>query len=495
MQHQHKIAIRKQINWRGLLRVQGVLLIVLACFMLLPLGVSIFRSGPDLIAFAIAAGASAFAGLVTIRLCRGNRGVPMGKREGFILTATVWIVLSLFGMIPFMVGKPQLGFTDAFFESMSGFTTTGASTITDFSNFTYAMHLWRCMTQWIGGMGIIIFTVALLPMLNSSGGLQMFNAEATGFTTDKIAPRVSQTAKRLWLLYMALTVLAALLLWAGPMSLFDSVCHAMSTMSTGGFSTSPDGIGAWHSPYVNVVITAFMFLGGVNFVVMYKLSHGHLRQAWSNEVLRAYTRTILIVSTFIAIIGLLDDAGQSPLDYVIYPLFNTVSTISSTGYDVGDIETWGGVVFPLMLLLMVFGGCAGSTSGGAKIDRFLYMWKNFRNELRRTVHSNRYYPLNLNGRAGSPDVLPKVAAFIAVYIALIFIGGIVLSLTGMNTGDAFVSSLACIGNTASSSQSVADSFATMTDGGKWFLSMLMMIGRLEIFTVLVLLTPTFWRRG
>lgn len=486
---------RKQLNWRVLFRVQGFLLIVLAGFMLLPMGVSIYHRGPDTMAFAVSAAVSAVTGASTMWLCRGQRGAAMGKREGFLLTATVWIVLSVFGMLPFMIGKPSLGLSDAFFESMSGFTTTGASTIGDFSSFTSAMHLWRCMMQWIGGMGIIIFTVALLPMLNSSGGLQMFNAESTGFTHDKIAPRVSQTAKRLWLLYITLTALAAILLWIGPMSAFESVCHAMSTMSTGGFSTTPDGIGSWNSRYVDVVVMSFMFLGGVNFVVLYKLAHGHLRQAWSNESLRAYTMAIVGAALLLAAMGIVSDACGDWIDYVIYSLFNSVSALSSTGYDVGYIGEWGAGVLPVLLLLMLVGGCAGSTSGGMKVDRMAYMWKNLRNELKRSVYPNRYYPLSLNGRVAGADVLNKVSAFIALYLGLIFVGGMVLTLTGMNAGDAFVASLACIGNTASSTESVASAFVEMTDCAKWMLSFLMMAGRLELFTVMVLLIPTFWRRG
>lgn len=487
--------IIKRINWPAIIKIQGILLIMLAAFMIVPLAVSIRNQGPDLLAFAISAASAALAGGGLIFIARRHHPAGFGKREGFLLTATIWIVLSVFGMLPFMIGKPQLSLSDAFFESMSGFTTTGASTISDFSMFSPAMHLWRCMMQWLGGMGIVIFTIALLPMLNTSGGLQMFNAEATGFSQDKISPRVSSTAKRLWFLYILLTAVCAVLLSVGGMSVFDSICHAMSTLSSGGFSTSPEGIAGWHSQFINVVVLVFMWVSGINFVVLWRLSHGHFRQAWRDDMLRAYTITILIVAAIFGIAGLVNSSCENPLDYIIYPLFNTVSTISSTGYDIGDIASWSPVILPLMLLLMIIGGCAGSTSGGAKIDRMLIVWKNCRNETRRSVHANRFYPLKINGRSAGVDVMYKVAAFLAFYIFLIILGGIVLIITGMNSGDAFLSALACIGNTASASQSVAESFTTMTDGAKWFLSLLMMVGRLEIFTVLVLFTATFWRRS
>lgn len=487
--------LRKRINWRALIRIQGFLLLVLAMFMLIPLTVTIIRGDNDIMAFAIASAASALTGMLAMYLCRDHRGIQLGKREGFLLTSSVWITLSLFGMLPFMIGKPQLGITDAFFESMSGFTTTGASTITDFASFSHGMHIWRCMMQWIGGMGIIIFTVALLPMLNSSGGLQMFNAESTGVTHDKITPRVSSTAKRLWMLYITLTALLALLLWLGPMDMFDAVCHAMSTMSTGGFSTSPEGVAAWHSDYLYIVVMIFMFIGGINFVVLYNFATGKIRRAWSDEVMRAYTRTILFAALLIMVIGLINGVVCSATDYVLYPLFNTVSTISSTGYELGGISSWGGAVFPIFIVLMMVGACAGSTTGGIKIDRILFLWRNCRNELKRSVHSNRYYPLSINGHSGGPELLSKVAAFIILYILLIVLTGIILSITGMDTGDAFISTIACIGNTCSSTEGVNNAFTAITDGGKWLLALIMMIGRLEIFTVLVLLTPTFWRRN
>ncbi len=486
--------LQKQINWKAIIRVQGFLLMVLSVFLLAPLGVAIYYQ-EDIEAFAISAGVSLAMGILAMYLCRNHRGIKLGKREGFLLTATVWIVLSLFGMIPFMLGKPQLGITDAFFESMSGFTTTGASTISDYNLLSHAMHLWRCMMQWMGGMGIIIFTVALLPMLNTSGGLQMFNAETTGFIHDKIAPRVSQTAKRLWIMYITLTSIAFLLLWLGPMNLFESVCHAMSTMSTGGFSTSPDGLSHWDSRYVYSIVTVFMWVGGINFVVLYRLSCGQLRQAWSNEVLRAYIYTILAIAAIIAVAGIINHTCSNPIDYLLHPLFNTISTISSTGYEIGNIDSWSGIVFPLILIMMLVGGCAGSTSGGAKIDRFVYLFKNCHNEMRRAVHPNRYYPLGINGNPVGNDALPKVTAFIIIYLLLIIVGGLILSISGTDDTHAFVSTLSCVSNTASSSESVAQSLTTVTDVGKWVLAMLMLVGRLEIFTVLVLLTPTFWKRS
>lgn len=487
--------ITKQINWKAIFRIHGFLMIVTGVAMLLPLAVSIFHHGPDTESFAISSGVTMLAGAIVMYVNRSHRGIPMGKREGCLLTATVWLVLSAFGMLPFMIGKPSLGVTDAFFESMSGFTTTGASLITNYENFSNAMLLWRSMMQWIGGMGIIIFTVALLPMLNSSGGLQMFNAESTGFTKDKIAPRVSSTAKRLYSLYILLTAIAAGLLWLGPMNLFDSICHAMSTLSTGGFSTNAEGLNHWHSPYINAVVLVFMFVGSVNFVVIYRILHGQIKQAWRNETLRAFVAIIIVVTLIFIGVGLRNHVEASPLERVLDPLFNVVSTISSTGYEVGRVAGWGGPIVPILLLLMLVGGCAGSTSGGLKIDRIVYLWKNCRIEMYRIVHPNRYYALTFDGRPTPPEVMAKVIAFVLIYILLIFVTSIVLSVLGMGTGQAFIASITCIGNSCSSTEIVNNAYSAIPEAGKWILALLMMIGRLELFTVLVLFTTTFWRRG
>lgn len=420
----------------------------------------------------------------------------MGKREGFLLTASVWVVFSVFGMIPFIICDTPLSVSDAFFEAMSGFTTTGASVLEDIEDMSHGIHIWRSLMQWIGGMGIILFTLAVLPMLNHSGGMQMFNAEVTGITHDKIRPRISQTAKSLWLIYISLTVATCLLLWAGPMDFFESICHAFGTISTGGFSTLNNGISEWNSVYVKVIITIFMFLGGVNFTLIFRAATGDFQSLKRNEPFLAYCWSILIFLILFVITIIINGQFRSWEDITINPLFQIVSTMTSTGYSVTDFENWGHFVLALVFMIMFFGACAGSTSGGAKIDRMLVLIKNSRNELYRCIHPNSIMSVKVSGRAMPQELVGKVTAFLCIYVMLIMAGGVVLSALGIPMVDSFFSAFSCISNTGLGAgiTGYGSSYEIIPDAGKWILSGLMLVGRLELFTVLILVTPSFWRK-
>ena len=437
---------------------------------------------------------SVVGGVMTIATRSSDK--DMGKREGFLLTALTWVVFSIFGMLPFMLGDSKMSISDAFFEAMSGFTTTGATVMTSIDHLSNGIHMWRCLMQWIGGMGIILFTLAVIPMLNHSGGMQMFNAEVTGVTRDKLSPRISQTAKGLWLVYIILTLILCALLWLGPMNLFDSICHAFSTMSTGGFSTRTESIGAWDTVYVKSVLTLFMFLGGVNFALLFRAATGHVGDLWKSEVFRAY---VIIVGVMLGLFVVAIVANNQVLSWesvTIDPLFQIVSTITSTGLTIGDFENWGPFVVALTFMLMMFGACAGSTSGGAKIDRMLFLMKNIRNEIYRSLHPNAICSVRINGKVLSADVVNKVIAFLCIYVILILVGGIVLTATGIPLVDAFFSAFSCIGNTGLGAgvTGYGGSYDIIPDVGKWVLSLLMLMGRLELFTVLLLFTRTFWKK-
>ncbi len=486
-------SVSHRFNWRAVTRTIGMLLFIEACFMAVPTVVSAAIGEDDFIPFLLSLFLTVFAGTLCAVFARPRRK-NLGRREGILLTAIVWVVFSLFGMLPFIFSKLDFNVADAFFESMSGFTTTGASVMDEIDHLSYGMHLWRCLTQWIGGMGIIIFTVAVIPMFNSSGGMQMFFAETTGIIRDKLRPRVSQTAKRIWTIYGALTVVLALLLWIGPMNFFESICHALSTISTGGFSTETASLSTWNSLYLKIVVLVFMFIGGVNFALLYRASIGRMKLVWKDEILRAYIRIILVMALFFAVMILANGAFSSWEDVVVNPLFQVVSVISSTGYIIADLDSWGFCALPCIVLLMFIGGCAGSTSGGAKVDRMLYLWKNTRNVLRKNIHPNRFYPLTINGRSSSPDTLSKVCAFLLLYIVLMILGAILLSLTGVPLEDSCFAAYSCIANTGLGSGVTEVSYDIIPDTGKWLLAFLMLIGRLEIFTVLVILTRSFWRK-
>ncbi len=476
-------------------RVLGWLLMIEAVFLIFPLITCLIYSETDWLAFAMSVGITAAAGLAMTCFIHPRRS-EMGKREGFLLTALVWVVFSFFGMLPFMLSSERLSVSNAFFEAMSGFTTTGCSVLPSVEHLSHGILLWRCLMQWIGGMGIILFTLAVLPMLNHSGGMQMFNAEVTGITHDKIRPRVSQTAKGLWTVYFVLTAALTLLLWAGPMDFFDSICHSFSSISTGGFSTRDMSVGAWHSTYITSVVTVFMFLGGVNFALIYNAGRGAIASVWKNEVFRTYIYIIGVVYVLFVITIICSGQAQSVEDVTLAPLFQIISTITSTGLTVNNFENWGTFVLSIIFFLMFFGACAGSTSGGAKIDRLIYLLKNTRNELSRSLHPSAILRVRINGKVASADVVSKVIAFLCLYVMVIGVGGMILTIFDIPLVDSFFSSFSCISNTGLGSgvTGYGGSYEIIPDIGKWVLSLLMLIGRLELFTVLLLFTPGFWRK-
>lgn len=484
-----------RINLVALARVIGLLLLIEALFMLIPFATCLIYGENDYKAFLITILITAGIGSVLAFAIRPENP-EMGKREGFLLTALTWIVFSIFGMLPFMIGDSKMSISDAFFETMSGFTTTGATVMTSIDHFSNGIHIWRCLMQWIGGMGIILFTLAVLPMLNHSGGMQMFNAEVTGVTRDKLRPRISQTAKGLWLVYVALTAILCGLLWLGPMNFFESVCHAFSTMSTGGFSTRTESIAAWDTFYVKAVLTTFMFLGGVNFALLFRVAVGHIEDLWKSEVFRTYVTVVGVVLGLFVVAIIANDQVHSWQSVTIDPLFQVVSTITSTGLTIGNFENWGPFAVALTFMLMMFGACAGSTSGGAKLDRMLFLMKNIRNEVYRCLHPNAIRSVRISGKVLSIDLVNKVMAFLCIYVILIIFGGTILTAVGMPLYDAFFSAFSCIGNTGLSAgvTGYGGSYDVIPDVGKWVLSFLMLIGRLEVFTVLLLFTRTFWKK-
>lgn len=486
----------RRINYRQIVRVIGWLLIIEAIFMTIPLATSLLSGGADLMAFVWGCAITLAAGLIATFAIRPSR-TDMAKREGFLLTAMIWIVFSAFGMIPFILSDTEpLSVTDAFFEAMSGFTTTGATVLTSVAGSSKAAMMWRCLMQWLGGMGIILFTLAVIPMLNHSGGMQMFNAEVTGITHDKIRPRISQTATRLWGVYIFLSVVLFFLLILGPMDPFEALCHTFTSISTGGYSTADSSIAFWDSYYTEIVLTIFMFLGGVNFSLIYRMLTGRRGSIWDNDVFRAYVW--IIISFYIIFVVTIIARGQYTgiASVTIDPLFQIVSTITSTGYTARNFEAWGPFVLALTFMLMFFGACAGSTSGGAKIDRLLFLLKHSRNELYRTLHPNDVMTVRINGRIVPSYVVSKVIAFLCLFVMITAVGGIVLTACGLPLVDAFFSAFSCLSNIGLGAgvTGYGGGYDLVPSFGKWVLSLLMLVGRLELFTVLVLFTPGFWRK-
>ena len=477
-----------------LLRVIGWLLNIEAVFMLAPCIVGFFYDEHSGIKFLTCIGITLGCGIGMVSLKPKSR--DMGKREAIILTGLTWVVLSAFGMLPFLLCGTHMSITDAFFETMSGFTTTGASVLDTLHGVPHSILLWRCVVQWIGGLGIILFTLAVLPMLNYQGGMQLFNAEVTGITHDKLRPRVSFTAQSLWGVYLVLTLICIALLSVSELSFFEAVCYGLSTMSTGGFATQDTSISDLGNLYIKVVLIIFMFMGGVNFSLLYKLVTGKFKEFFRNEVIRWYIILIVGFAVILAINVLVTGLMENWEDVTIDPLFQTVSLLSSTGLVEPDFYDWGAVPVVLLVIMMIMGACAGSTSGGAKIDRFVVLFKFVRNEFHKLMHPNAITTVTLNGKGTPPPILLKTLAFLFLYIAVIVAGGFIMVIIGLPLKDSFFISLSAVSNTGLGTDitGINGNFALIPDVAKWLVSFLMLVGRLELFTILILFSPSFWRK-
>ena len=483
--------INQNINFPIVLRMQGWLLLIEAAFMLLPLAVSIYyKESSSMWAFIYSAGITAAAGAGMAFGIRPHSS-SMHKREGLMLTGIIWVFFSMFGMLPYLFNV-----TDAFFETMAGFTTTGSSVIRYVEEIPHGVLFWRAMTQWIGGMGIILFTLAVIPMLNQKGGIALFNAEVTGITHERLRPRVSQTAKDLWLIYIGLTAILTGLLYAGPMDWFDAVCHAMTTTSTGGYSTKNIGLDYWQSSYVFIVVIIFMFIGGVSFSIIAALMRGNFSRIKHNNTLRWYCMTAFI--TTVAIVAYMAYKGflDNNFDRFVYGAFDTISAITSTGFSTFDYEDSGEFVTVILMVMMFFGGMAGSTSGGAKMDRLIVLLKHTANEFYRVLHTNSVRAVHIDGKPVPNHVVSKVNTFFTVYVGIIMIVALYLTFYGIPVFDAMYTSMSAISNVGIGFGVTGSggSWVALHPGAKWMLALEMMIGRLELFTVLVIFTRSFWKK-
>ena len=391
----------------------------------------------------------------------------------------------------------SMSITDAFFETVSGLTTTGASVVKNVEALPHGILFWRSFSQLIGGMGIILLTIAILPMLNHQGGLLLFNSEVTGITHEKLKPKIGETSKKLWSVYVSLTAILCILLCLGPMKPFDAICHAFSTMATGGFSTKQASLSHWNSPYIDYVITIFTFIAGINFALVYRAVTGDFKKLFSNEETKWYT-VITLGATSLVVLGLYLTGQNGTFEETLrISLAQVVTVITSTGYTVGDYVAWGPFFTTIFLLLMFFGACAGSTCGGAKIDRLVVLAKNTKNEFYRAIHPNAILPVRVNKKAISHEVVSKILAFILVYVMVLIAGSVILSALGLSIEEAFGSTLSCLSNIGPGAGDTgpAGNYAFIPAIGKWVLSIIMLVGRLELFTVLILFTSYFWKNS
>jgi trk system potassium uptake protein TrkH len=481
------------MNIKIIIRVIGLLMFVEGVAMLLALIVSAIYNESDLSGFALSSGLNMSVGALIIWLTR-NASKDIGKREGFIIVALVWIVFSLLGSLPYIFTGSIPSYTDAFFETMSGFTTTGSSILNDIESLSHGILFWRSLTQWLGGMGMIVLSLAILPIFGI-GGMQLYIAEVPGPTPDKISPRIRQTAARLWVIYLIFTVAQALLLWLGQMPLFDSICHSFTTMATGGFSTKQASIAHWPSPYIQYIIILFMFIAGTNFTLSYFAIRGKFSHLIKDEEFKFYG-LIVIIFAIIIFSGLLISTETGVEKAFRVALFQVVSIITTTGYATTDYLLWKPVLIALIFAAFFIGGSAGSTGGGIKIMRIVLLLKNGYYELKRMLHPNAVIPLKFNNHSVDSKIVTNVLAFFVIYFMIFGFSTIIFMLFEPDLETSMGAVATSLGNIGPGLGSVgpAETFAHIHPAGKWFLSFLMLLGRLELFTILVLFSPSFWKQ-
>jgi len=471
----------------------GILLMILTPFMAISGLWSIYFDEPHALrSILLSSVITLIVGLVFTVLTWKHDHRNIGKKEGYVIVTLTWVFISAFGALPFFFSGYFPTYADAFFETMSGFTTTGASVLNDIEAVPKGLLFWRSMTHWLGGMGIIVLTLAILPILGI-GGMRLFVAEAPETTTNKLHPRITETAKRLWGIYFILTMIQTLLLMAGGLDFFDALNHAFSTMSTGGFSTRNDSI-AGFSAFNQYIIIIFMILAGLNFSLHYYTLKGQFAKIAKNEEIRLYFLTILVASLVISVLlffSIYTDYEKAFRD----SLFQVVSIITTTGFVSADYLGWGEQIWILIFMLMFTGGCIGSTAGGIKMVRHLILLKNIRYEFRRLIHPNAIIPIKLNGKTLPLEIIYNILAFFMIYLLVIALGTVVMVFIGLDFESAIGATVASLGNIGPGIGSVGpiENYSHVPLVGKWFLSFLMLVGRLELFTVLMLLSPSFYK--
>ena len=462
--------------------------------MMLGLPFSFYYQSDDVFAILISSILTSVVGLLTWVFTKNSERKDVGKREGYLIVTFGWILMSAFGAIPFVVHGSIPNYTDAFFETVSGFTTTGASILPRVEVLPYGLMFWRSLTHWIGGMGIIVLSIAVLPLLGI-GGMQLYQAEVAGPTKDKLHPRVRETAKRLWAIYFFLTSLEVIFLLFGNMSLLDALCHSFGSLATGGFSTRTLSVAYYNSAYIEYVILFFMFLGGTNFTLHYLALHGKIKSYIKDDEFKFYLGLIAI--TVISLTVYLVIANGTPIEKTFRNVaFSILSILTSTGFATADYELWAPFASTFFLIMLLLGACAGSTSGGVKMIRYQLLIKNSLVEVKRLLHPNAIVPVRHNGKAVPNEIIAKVSAFVLTYLAIFALGSLLLAMTGLDLKSSMGSVAACMANIGPGlgQTGPAGNYSEITVFGKWLLSALMLLGRLELFTVLIIFTPYFWKR-
>ncbi|MDR1561744.1 MAG: TrkH family potassium uptake protein [Dysgonamonadaceae bacterium] len=482
------------LNWRFIFRVCGFGLIIESLFIFISAGVAAWFDESTLP--IISAGLVSLAAGLLIAIPAGyQKNAVIGKRESFITVTFVWILFATFGALPFIFSGTITFFPDAFFESSSGITTTGATIITNIDSMPKGILFWRSLMQWLGGLGIVVFSLAVFPLIGGEAA-HLFDAESSGLTHDKFRPRVTQMAKRLWIFYLILTGSLTALLFAGNMSLFDAICHALTTISTGGFSTHQQSISFYNSIFIESVIIVFMTLGAVNFSLYYFLFKGRFKTFFKDEELRWFLGIIISGGLLVGVSLYFNQNAETNLNPFRNAFFQVISTFTTSGFSTGNFVQWGQVYWIIFIFFMVICGCAGSTSGGLKTVRAVVMAKNTFGQFRQLIHPRAIIPVRLNGKALSFETVQRLMAFSFLYIVVIFVSWLILTISGMPLVEALGAAVSCLGNVgpAIGTHGPSSTFVTAPTFAKWYLSFLMIVGRVEIFTALILFSPTFWKK-
>lgn len=493
------------LNYKIIIHFFGLLLLVNGGFILLSTLISLIYN--DGVTLELLLSGGIILGIGTILMLRTKEHKKeISKRDGYIIVAFGWLVMALSGSIPYMVTNSIPNFTNAFFETISGFTTTGATILNDIEAVPKGVLFWRSLTHWIGGMGIIVLAVAILPLLGI-GGMQLFAAEAPGPSADKLHPRITDTAKRLWYIYLGYTILETILLKLAGMSFFDAINHSLSTLSTGGFSTKNASVAHWNdNPLIQYIIITFMFLAGTNFVLSYFAFKKRFQKIINDDEFKFYLLFVILFSIVAAVVVYY--RANPEISSIAHPmvlgkaesafrhsLFQILSVITTTGFITADYTLWTPFLTVFFFGIMFMGGSAGSTSGGVKIVRHLIMIKNGFIEFKRALHPNAILPVRYNSRSVSSEIVLNILGFFILYMLSFITGALVFSMMGISFTSSIGLAASSLGNIgpAFGSFGPVDNYSNLPTIGKWWSSFLMLIGRLELFTVLIVLTPFFWR--
>ena len=487
------------MNIKTILNILSAMLAIIGLSMLFPALVGLFYGETNLFAYLYSMVGCLSVSIPVWLLTRRSRKLSI--KDGFALVAFAWIVVAIAGSLPFYFTGAIPNFTDAWFEAMSGVTTTGATIIGNVNTLPHLENgieslpkgilFWRSFLQWIGGMGIIVFTIAILPLLGV-GGVQLFKAEVPGPVADKIKPRVKETAKILWMVYVGFTVLQMVLLRLAGMPLFDSICHAFTTMPTGGFSTQNASIAAYNSPLIQYIVIFFMFVAGINFTLHFRTITGNFTALFKDYELKVYIVTI-VFATFVIFLSLSASNSDWSHKSFMVSLFQSIAIMTGTGYANADYEMWPYFCQLALFILMFFGAMGGSTSGGMKLTRIIVLIKYAATETRRMLHSRAIIPIRIGERSINDDIVRNTLGFFLIYLSIFVLTALVLTAFNLDLISAFGAAASAIGNVgpAFGEFGPTDNYALLNPIGKWMLSFCMLLGRLEIFTILVLFTRSF----